>query len=62
MYVIQRVINDKICYYNGGFELPILINEKNYSTNLDKAMKFPLRRDAKLFCKEGTDKIIKIEV
>lgn len=58
-YVIQRIINDKAYYYNGGFSSPILSNEKNYSPNINKAMKFPLKRDAKLFCNKDIDKIIK---
>jgi hypothetical protein len=62
MYVIERISNNnKKLYYNGGFELPILINEKNYSPSISKAMKFNLKRDAKLFCNKE-DKIVKIEV
>ena len=62
MYVIERISNNnKKLYYNGGFELPILTNEKNYSPNISKAMKFDLKRDAKLFCSKE-DKIVKIEV
>ena len=45
MYVIERISNNnKKFYYNGGFELPILTNEKNYSPTINKAMKFNLKK------------------
>ena len=61
MYIIERISNNnKKLYYNGGFESPILTNEKNYSPNINKAMRFDLKRNAKLFCGKE-DKIIKLE-
>lgn len=58
-YVIQRKIDGK--YYNGKVNLPLLLNEGNYTSNIKNALKFKLKRDAKLVCgKDNSINIIKI--
>ena len=55
-YVIQRKIDGK--YYNGKLNLPLLLNEENYTSNIKNAFKFKLKRDAKSIC--GKDNFINI--
>ena len=61
MYIIKMIVDNKNYYYTGGIDLPIIHNVNNYSPKIEKAMKFKLKRDAKIFCK-GNDIIVKIQL